>query len=164
MRLVISDTGPINYLVLIGHIGVLPILFEKVVMPVAVLDELADLDAPPSVRAWIADPPFWIEVREAPAFSDDDLLASLDDGERAAITLAAAHRAELLLLMDDREGVLVARQKGLAVTGTIGVLDMAAQRGLLDLAEAFARLRNTSFRCPEEIMTSLLDAKKRQGQ
>lgn len=55
------------------------------------------------MRAWIANPPSWIEVREAPAFSDDDLLASLDDGERAAITLAAAHRAELLLFMDDRE-------------------------------------------------------------
>ena len=115
MRLVISDTGPINYLVLIEHIGVLPLLFEKVVMPVAVLDELTDLDAPPSVRAWIANPPSWIEAREAPAFSNDDLLASLDDGERAAITLAAPHRAELLFLINDCKGVLVARQKGLAV-------------------------------------------------
>lgn len=149
---------------LIGHIGVLPILFEKVIMPVAVLDELTDPDAPPSVRAWIANPPHWIEVREAPAFVDDDLLAPLDDGERAAITLAAALHDKLLLLMDDREGVLVARQKGLAVTGTIGVLDMAAQRGLLDLEEAFAQLRSTTFRCPEEIMSSLLDAQKREGR
>jgi predicted nucleic acid-binding protein len=37
VRLVISDTGPINYLVLIGHIDILPVLFEKVIMPVAVL-------------------------------------------------------------------------------------------------------------------------------
>jgi predicted nucleic acid-binding protein len=103
VRLVISDTGPINYLVLIGHIDILPVLFEKVIMPVAVLDELTDQDAPPSVQAWIASPPIWIEVEENPASSDDALLAQLDDGERAAITLAAALHAELLL-MDDREG------------------------------------------------------------
>lgn len=164
MRLVVSDTGPINYLVLIGHIDLLPILFEKVVMPVAVMNELTDPDAPPVVRAWIANPPGWIEVREAPPSFDDALLAPLDDGERAAIALAAALHPEPLLLMDDREGVLVARKKGLAVTGTIGVLDMAAQRGLLDLAEAFTRLRTTTFRCPEEIMARLLGARKRQGE
>jgi predicted nucleic acid-binding protein len=162
VRLVISDTGPINYLVLIGHIDLLPILFERVIMPVAVLDELADPDAPPSVRAWIANPPNWIEVRESPAFFDDALLATLDDGERAAIALAALHPELLLLLMDDRAGVLVARKKGLAVTGTLGVLDMASQRGLLDLAEAFKRLRNTTFRCPEEIMNGLLRMQKRR--
>jgi predicted nucleic acid-binding protein len=126
VRLVISDTGPINYLVLIGHIDILPVLFEKVIMPVAVLDELTDQDAPPSVQAWIASPPVWIEVEENPASSDDALLAQLDDGERAAITLAAALHAELLL-MDDREGVIAARRRGLAVTGTIGILIPSSQ-------------------------------------
>ena len=50
MRLIIADTGPINYLVLIGNIDLLPILFEKVILPSAVQAELADPDAPPSVR------------------------------------------------------------------------------------------------------------------
>jgi predicted nucleic acid-binding protein len=68
VRLVISDTGLINYPVLIEQIGVLPILFEKIVMPVAVMRELKDPDGPASVRAWIANPPHWIEVREAPGF------------------------------------------------------------------------------------------------
>jgi predicted nucleic acid-binding protein len=125
-------------------------------MPAAVLDELVDPDTPPLVRAWIASPPGWIEVRQALAAPEDALLASLDDGERAAIALAATLWPEPLLLMDDREGVLVARKKGLAVTGTLGILDMAARRSLLDLAEAFQRLRNTTFRCPEEIMSGLM--------
>ena len=36
MRLVIADTGPVNYLVLIGNIDLLPALFDKVILPSAV--------------------------------------------------------------------------------------------------------------------------------
>ena len=46
MRLIIADTGPINYLVLIGNIELLPILFENVILPSAVQAELTDPDAP----------------------------------------------------------------------------------------------------------------------
>jgi predicted nucleic acid-binding protein len=62
-----------------------------------------------------------------------------------------------LLLMDDREGVMVARSKGLTVTGTLGVLSLAARRGLVYLADAFARLKRTNFRYRQEIMDALLD-------
>jgi predicted nucleic acid-binding protein len=58
--------------------------------------------------------------------------------------------------MDDRAGVAVAYRHGLTVTGTIGVLDLAARRGLLDLTTAFARLKATNFRYPPEIMDALL--------
>ena len=71
--------------------------------------------------------------------------------------LADSLHAEVLLLMDDGQGVHVARQKGLAVTRTIGVLDLASQRGLLNLGAAFEKLRRISFRCPEEIMAKLLE-------
>jgi predicted nucleic acid-binding protein len=51
MRLVVADTGPLNYLILIDAIDVLPNLFETIFMPVAVRDELAHADAPAPVRA-----------------------------------------------------------------------------------------------------------------
>jgi predicted nucleic acid-binding protein len=47
-RLVIADTSPINYLLLIGHIDILPALFEKVIVPAAVRDELKH----PRLRPW----------------------------------------------------------------------------------------------------------------
>ena len=157
MRLVIADTGPINCLVLIEHIDVLPTLFQKVILPSAVQRELDDRDAPPSVRDWVANPPAWVEVSETPGrYFDDESLKGLDDGEQAAIALAAALNADLLL-MDDREGVMVARSKGLTVTGTLGVLTLAARRGLIDLADSFARLKRTNFRYRQEIMDVLLD-------
>ncbi len=104
----------------------------------------------------IAQKPAWLEVRPNPDGSDDDAIDSiLDEGERAAIALATAIGADLIL-MDDRAGVAVAYRHGLNVTGTLGVLDLAARRDLLDLATAFAKLRATNFRYPPEIMDALL--------
>ncbi|MDZ4796532.1 MAG: hypothetical protein SGI92_00110 [Bryobacteraceae bacterium] len=54
MKLVVSDTGPVNYLVLIGHIDVLPSIAERVPLPVAVRQELMNAD-----DAGIAATPFF---------------------------------------------------------------------------------------------------------
>jgi len=62
MRLVVADTGPLNYLVLIGEADLLSNLFERVFIPQAVRDELQHAETPPSVREWIDHPPAWIEV------------------------------------------------------------------------------------------------------
>jgi hypothetical protein len=62
----------------------------------------------------------------------------------AVIALARAVRADLVL-MDDRDGVTVARQQGLAATGTLGVLDLVARREPVDLAAAFELPKATSF-------------------
>jgi hypothetical protein len=105
VRLVIADTGPLNYLILIRHIDLLPVLFEKVVLPAAVQVELASGQAPLLVRDWIANLPNWAQVREAPlSQAEDASLKGIDAGERAAIQLAALLNADLLL-MDDRKGV-----------------------------------------------------------
>jgi predicted nucleic acid-binding protein len=155
--LVIADTGPINYLLLIEHIDILPKLFGTVILPTAVRDELADIGSPLPVRNWIADPPSWLDVRAAPSDKPAaESLTALDPGEVAAISLAIELRADLLL-MDDREGVIAARREGFTVTGTLGVLSLAAERRLLDLAEAFNCLRRTNFRFRQEIMDQLLD-------
>src|SRR5437899_12136785 len=79
--------------------------------------------------------PSWLEIApEGPKGDEPDLLR-LDDGERAAILLAIRLGAELLL-MDDRDGVNVARSRRFAVTGTLGILDLAARRGLILLGAA----------------------------
>jgi predicted nucleic acid-binding protein len=163
VRLIIADTGPINYLVLIGNIDLLPILFERVILPSAVYAELFSSKAPPLVRDWIANLPAWVEVREAPlSQAEDASLNGIDSGEKAAIQLAASLAADLLL-MDDRTGVIVARGKGLRVTGTLGVLDLAAHRGLVNFAQAVNRLRRTTFRIPEARLDSLLKKQAEEG-
>jgi len=152
VRLVIADTGPINYLILIGHIGLLPRLFERVALPVAVHAEPADSLAPVEVRRWMAAPPAWLEIHGTANLS---LVAGLDDGEAAAIALAESLGAEMLLI-DERDGYRIARQKGLRVTGTLGLLDLAADRGLIDFAHAIHALERTTFRRPHALLNELL--------
>lgn len=163
MRLVVADTGPIHYLVLIGKVDILPVLFEKVYLPTLVRDEMIHVEAPQVVRDWANHPPAWAEVRPAPTLAvSDSVLASLDDGEKAAISLAISLKADLIL-MDDREGASVARQKGFAVTGTLGILDLASNKGLLDLEDAFNRLKGTNFRYPQTVMDMLLARQKKSS-
>jgi predicted nucleic acid-binding protein len=162
VRLVIADTGPVNYLVMIGQVDLLSALFEKVILPSAVQAELSNRKAPPSVREWIAHPPAWLEILNDPPALYDPSNKGLDEGERAAIALATSLRADLLL-MDDRDGVAAARSKGLRVTGTLGILDIAAERDLIDFAEAIKKLAVTSFRRPEALLASLLQKHKKKS-
>lgn len=138
MPAIVSDTTPLNYLVLIDAVEVLPRLYQRVFVPPAVRDELTQPKTPEPVRLWMAQHPSWLEV-VTPTFSLDPSLSHLDKGETQAITLAMEHRAELLMI-DDRDGAIAARERGLTVTGTLGVLDRAAALGWLDLPTTFARL------------------------
>jgi predicted nucleic acid-binding protein len=99
--IVIADTSPINYLILIGEVEVLPALYGRVFVPPAVCDELQRVRASEAVRAWIAEPPAWLEVR-APSQSSDAQFSRLDAGERDAILLAEELRAGLLIIDEIR--------------------------------------------------------------
>ena len=95
--------------------------------------------------------------------SDDPSLDALDEGEKSAIALRLSLSAHLLLL-DDRKGAAAARGKGFEVTGTLGILDLAARRGMVDLANALARLRATNFRKREQLLDALLKQHERRGR
>ncbi|ESA36929.1 dna-binding protein [Leptolyngbya sp. Heron Island J] len=44
--IVVADTSPINYLLLIGQIDLLPRLFQQIIIPDIVRDEMSDPGAP----------------------------------------------------------------------------------------------------------------------
>jgi predicted nucleic acid-binding protein len=140
--IVVADTSPINYLVLIGAVDVLQPLYGRVLVPQTVAAELLDPDTPAAVRVWIAQPPAWCEIRPDPPF--DPTLQLLDAGERAAITLALVVHADRLLI-DERDGRDEAERRRLRVTGTLGVLADAHLASLLDFDTALAQLRHTNF-------------------
>jgi predicted nucleic acid-binding protein len=153
--IVIADSAPINYLVLIGETELLPTLYAGVVIPTAVLRELRSRGAPAPVREWVNHLPSWLRVESV----DPTLLAEtaldLDAGEREAIALARELQAELVVI-DDQAGRREARRWNLTVTGTLGVLRTAASRGLVDFREALNRLQQTNFYISAELLQQLL--------
>ena len=155
MTVVVADTSPLNYLVLIGQIGVLRRLYGRVLVPPEVLAELADSGAPPEVAGWIQSRPEWLEVRSVRRGQDEPNLPQLDPGERAAILLAQ-EEPDALLLIDDAAGRAEANRRDIPNTGTLGVLRAAAMRQLLDLAPALTRLAATNFRVSQALLEDLL--------
>lgn len=158
--MVVSNTSPLNYLVLIGAVDLLPQLFGTLSIPSAVRDELSDPDTPDPVRTWIAQPPDWLHAEHIEAGSDTALNA-LHRGEREAILLAEKFEADLIIL-DEQAARTVASQRGLHVTGTLGVLNEAGAQGFIDISEAVSRLRQTTFRAAPRLYKWLLD-QHRQG-
>lgn len=71
--IVVADTGPVNYLVLIGQADLLSHLFGKGLMPPAVWEELNDPDTPTPVRVWLSRPPSWLKVQPLRAAPDSSL-------------------------------------------------------------------------------------------
>jgi predicted nucleic acid-binding protein len=106
---VVADTSPINYLILIGQIELLPQLYARILIPPAVLNELQHPLAPAPVREWSARPPGWLEV--LPPKNTVDIV-ELDPGETEAIALAIEMQIEVLLI-DEQAGRQEAARRGL---------------------------------------------------
>lgn len=113
--IVVSDTAPINYLVLIDCAAVLHDLFQQVVIPGAVFQELSSPYAPDEIRVWCKSMPDWCRVETVKTVPPE--LMHLGAGEREAIALTEQLGAELLLI-DEARGRRAARQRGLSITGT----------------------------------------------
>lgn len=141
--IVIADTSCICYLILLDCIELLPQLYGGVTIPNAVYLELQAPNAPTQVRQWIQNYPQWLTVKSVEIPIDSEL-KKLDPGETEAIILAERLQADLLIV-DDRFARIIARKRGLTITGLLGVLYDAALSGKIDLAKKFEALRNTSF-------------------
>ena len=157
---VVADTSPLNYLVLIDAIDVLPQLFGRVLIPEAVALELQRPRTPPEVASWLTAQPAWLVI-QAPTqpASDpaDQELERLGAGEREAIMLASQHRPDVLLLIDEGKGRRVANRRKLRIIGTLGILELAAESGLLDLPSTVERLTRTTFYVAPSLLRTLLD-------
>jgi len=147
--IVVADATPLQYLVRIKAVNMLLPLYHRVLIPQTVARELQQNNTPDAVRAWIAQPPAWCEIRPDPPA--DPTLAFLDPGERAAIALAESLAADRLL-MDERKGRSEAKRRRVPVTGTLGVLADAHVAGLLDFEKAIFQLRQTNFYVADEVV------------
>ena len=131
--LVISDTTPIISLLKINRLGLLSDMFEEIIIPDAVYQELTGNSKYMDQAKTISESSF-IKTVEVP---NDDIVkllqraTGLDKGESEAIILADEMKADLLL-MDELQGRNVAKKMGIQITGTIGLLMEAYCVGMMD--------------------------------
>ena len=132
--IVVSDTSPVLNLARIDRLELLPALYQQVIIPSAVYNELiaSKRDLPAAID--LATEP-WLTV----ATPKDEarvlkLREDLDPGEAEAIVLAIERHAGLLLV-DERRARRIATAAGLAVTGLLGVLARAKRAGVIPFAK-----------------------------
>ena len=151
--MVISNTSPLNYLVLIDQVHLLSALYDRVLIPRSVYQELTAPETPEVVRSWVTSAPQWLEVSAFAAAHP--VMTELHAGERDAIALAEDLRADAVII-DERAGRREAENRQLVVIGTLGVIVMAHERGLVDLSEAIDRLRRTTFHASPKLLATIL--------
>lgn len=88
--IVVSDTSPLNYLVLIDTVEILPRIFKCLAVPPAVIEELTHPGSPVVVRSWANAPPNWLMIQEP---MEVVRIPGLGLGESAAISLAEEQQA-----------------------------------------------------------------------
>lgn len=123
---VVADAGPLIYLAGAGQLALLPQLYDRVMTPRLVFDEIVVAGAGLLGAREVAAAT-WLVLEDAPP--SPELLRTLGRGEAAAIPLA--ERLQATMLCDDAAARVAARRRGLHVVGTLGVLLLAKDRRLL---------------------------------
>ena len=134
--IVVSDTSPIINLAMIGQLDLLRLLFAKIVIPEAVFREIV-IEGQGQSGAEEIQQLEWFESRSVPNNALlNQLKSDLDIGEAEAIALAIELDADAVLI-DEHKGRTIALQHGLKITGIIGVLIAAKQKGYISKVKPF---------------------------
>ena len=148
--IIVSDTSCLILLDKIGRIELLKLLFGKITITGIIADEFGKTI------------PGFIETENPKDKTYQKILESfLDPGEASAIALAL-EKQECLLILDDAKGRCEARQLNLKFTGTLGILIVAKEKGLIDsISTVIDEIKKTDFRISEELLD---EAKKKCGE
>ncbi len=157
---IVADAGPLHYLVLVDCAELLAKVFDRVLVPVEVRDELSHRNAPTRVKNWIKSAPTWLVVEHLVQFRP---ITGLHPGEAAALQLALQTKTRTLL-MDDLDGRVAARRLGLTVVGTIGLLERMSEMRLIELSTAISRLRRTNFFVSPELLNAALERDRQRRE
>jgi len=151
---VISNTGPIIALAKAGRLELLKALFSKVYVLPRVYKELAGKTSFEAEQIDRALNEFIVLENPGELSSSwEKALPGIDSGERQAIIRAYHIEQDVLLLLDDKAGRAVARRLNIPITGTVGVLLLAREQGLIESAgEVLEEMRTKGYWLSDEII------------
>lgn len=129
--IIISDSSPLIALVKKQELTLLKDLFNNILIPKAVYDELIDENISNSDQILHLKREFekeWIKVKKIKNFTYPDL--GLGKGETEAINASFEMVDDVLLLIDEEKGRKVSKRLGITILGTLGILLLAKKRKL----------------------------------
>jgi predicted nucleic acid-binding protein len=151
---IVSDAGPIIGLAKIDCLSILKNIASEVCIPPMVYRELLGKIGFESERLENALQDF-IQVMELKTLKPEikEKISDLDEGEKQTIALASIFSMDVLLLLDDHAGRKVANKLNIPTTGTIGILLLAKEKGILREVGPFVdELRNQGYWLSDEII------------
>lgn len=142
---IVTDTSCLILFYKIGELDLLKKLFGKLHITGTVLKEF---DQPV---------PDWIEIVQPKTDVYKGLSSYLDPGEATSIALASEYE-ESLLIIDEIKGRKAAKEMGIPVTGSLGVLVTAKKKGHVRAVKPIIeKIQKTNFRISEELIKRVLD-------
>lgn len=129
MRKVIVNSTPLIALSKINRLELLKELYGEITIPEAVFHEVTAKND--GVRRKLLESGAWVHVQQISDNRDKRMYkAKLHDGEVEVMILAQEAKADLVII-DDNAARKTAIYLGLPLTGTIGVLLRAKEKGLV---------------------------------
>lgn len=162
--IIISDTTPIISLIKINRIDLLEKLFGEVLIPDAVFRELTSNETFKNEADIVKSSNFikTSSIKDKKSLAILQAASGLDDGESEAIILADELHSDVLII-DERSGRKVAKNLGIAITGTVGVLIQAYYENMIseeDVKTCFEYLKNSSIRLSDSLIQDALSIMK----
>ena len=153
--IVVSDSGPLISLMKAAKLDLLRVLYGEILIPQAVYAELTSNARYAEEAELVCSCSFVrvVAVQERKAVDILRRASGLDLGESEAIVYADDNKADILL-MEENAGRRVARAMGLRVRGTLGILLLGYDKGLLSAQEvddALDRMKEARRHVSEEL-------------
>lgn len=156
--IIVSDSGPLISLAKISEFHILKYIFERVIIPDSVYAEVVEEGkGRPGEKETKKALGKWVEkIKVSDRTAVQVLLSELKKGEAESIVLAKELNADLILL-DDKTARDMAEASGLMVKGTVGIILMANEMGIIkNFRTVVNRLRDKGFYLKEDIYQRIL--------
>lgn len=155
--IVVSNTSPITNLAAIGKLHLLQQIYNTIIIPQAVYEEMVSLDYPVPGSTEVQTLS-WIQTQQINNYPlVAQLQTEIDPGESEAIVLAIELKADRLII-DDYKARVVATRLGLKFTGLLGILLLAKNQELIVSVQPIldALINQANFRVSHQVYSRIL--------
>ena len=154
-RAIVVNTTPLIALAAAGCFDALALLYQRVIVPLEVAGEIR-AGGKHGIGVTELDSSAWLDIQTGDTAIPAYLANALDCGE-AAVIATALDRGIRLVCIDETVGRRMARLAGLDLTGSLGILIKAKQRGFpVVIADAAWRMREQGIWLSAQVIASAL--------